>query len=112
MPSTLPDDVRAFFADAKAMSAGGLTVAEFGQLLVALLKLAVKIADGYQASGEQKKSWVLELVGILFDEVADGLVPIYLKPFWLMFRSGVRSLVLSLASGAIESLLPLVRSAA
>lgn len=107
----VPDAIKDFLANAKRLSADGLTVAEFGELLMSLLKLAVKLADEFQASGPQKKEWVLSIVGVLFDEVADGLVPIYLKPFWLMFRPGFRSLVLSLASGAIESILPLVRGA-
>lgn len=109
MPNEMLDDVRKFLADAKKLSEGGLTISEFGELLVALLRLAVKLADGYQVPGEQKKAWVLEIVGVFFDEVADGLVPIYAKPVWFLLRPAVRSLVLSLASGAIESILPLVR---
>ena len=108
----VPDAIKDFIENAKRLGSDGLTVSEFGELLMSLLKLAVQIADGYQNSGAEKKLWVLNLVGVLFDEVADGLVPIYLKPFWLMFRSGVRALVISLASGAIESILPLVRAAA
>lgn len=108
----VPDAIKDFIDNAKRLGSDGLTVSEFGELLMSLLKLAVQIADEFQASGEKKKEWVLGLVGVLFDEVADGLVPIYLKPFWLMFRSGVRALVISLASGAIESILPLVRAAA
>ena len=49
------------------------------------------------------------IVGVFFDEVADGLAPIYAKPVWFLLRPAVRSLVLSLAAGAIESILPLVR---
>lgn len=105
----VPDELRNFISNAKKLAANGLTVAEFGELLVELLRLAVKIADGYQNSGAEKKAWVLSLVGVLFDEIADRLVPFYLLPFWAMFRSGVRSLVLHLAAGAIEAILPLVR---
>lgn len=111
MPSTLPDEIKKFLDSAKSLSAGGLTVAEFGELLISLLRLAVGIADTFPAEGEKKKEWVLALVGILFDSVADRMVPIYLLPFWAMFRSGIRSLLLHLASGAVESILPLVRDA-
>lgn len=109
MPNKMLDDVREFLANAKKLAEGGLTVAEFGELLVSLLRLTVKLADGYEVSGEQKKAWVLEIVGVFFDGVADGLIPVYAKPVWVMLRPAAKSLVLSLASGAIESILPLVR---
>ncbi len=61
-------------------------------------------------TGEQKKALALEAVGDLFDAVADRAVPPIAWPVWIVARPAVRSLVLALASGAIEQLLPLVRS--
>jgi hypothetical protein len=49
-------------------------------------------------------------VGDLFDAVADRAVPIVALPLWVVARPAVRSLVLALASGAIEQLLWLVRA--
>lgn len=112
--SGLPDvaaKVRAFIATAKSAAAGGLTVAEFGELTVALLRVAMAAVDSLPDDGAAKKAWVLEAVGLLFDEVADKCVPTLAYPVWLVVRPAVRSLVLMAASGAIESMLPLVRLA-
>lgn len=102
--------VRAYIDTAKAAAADGITWAEFGELLVSLLRLAVRLADLLQVSGSTKKGIVLEAVRVLFDTLADKCVPIWLWPIWGLCRSAVKALVLALASGAIESLLPLVRS--
>jgi hypothetical protein len=40
---------------------------------------------------------------------ADNCIPLVLWPVWGLARGPVRLLVLALASGAIEQLLPLVR---
>jgi hypothetical protein len=104
--------VRAFIAAAQSASAGGITWVEFGELMVALLRLAIHAADTLTGlSGAEKKALVLEAVAALFDTVADKAIPAYLYPLWLLARGSVRALVLALASGAIEILLPMVRSA-
>ena len=103
--------VRAFLEDAKAKAAGGLTVAEFGALLVSLLRLAVAQLDAVQhLAGPEKKAIALEAVAALFDSVAVYCVPMAAYPVWVAFRPLIRSTVLALASGALESLLPLVRA--
>jgi hypothetical protein len=61
-------------------------------------------------SGEAKKAMVLEAAGRLFDAIADKAVPRSLWLVWLMVRPAVRSLVLALAAGAVEQVLPMVRS--
>lgn len=111
----LPDvtaKVRAFIATAKASAADGLTVAEFGELTVALLRVAMAAVDSLPDSGEAKKAWVLEAVGVLFDQLADKCVPTLAYPAWVLLRPAVRSLVLMAAGGVIEAMLPLVRKAA
>jgi len=104
--------VRAFIEAAVAASSGGITVAEFGELTVALLKTVMAALDSLPQDGAAKKAWCLEAVGLLFDAVADKAVPMWAYPVWLIARPTIRQLVLLAAAGAIESLLPLVRKAA
>jgi hypothetical protein len=104
--------VKAYITTAKLVASGGLTWIEFGDLLVGLLRLAITGAELFDLPGPVKKEIVLEAVAALFDSVADYAVPTMLLPLWLAARPAVRSLVLSLASGAIEQLLPLLRAAA
>ena len=104
--------VRAFIATAQGAAAGGITVAEFGELTVALLKTLMAALDSLPEDGAAKKAWCLEAVGLLFDAIADKAVPMLAWPVWIIVRPTVRQLVLLAAAGAIESLLPLVRKAA
>jgi len=111
---TLVTKVREFIASAIAASRdkNGLTWTEFGELLIALLRLTIAAVDAYGlTTGEEKKQMVMDAAGQLFDAVADKAVPVYLWPIWLVARPAVRSLVLALASGAVEIVLPMVRSA-
>lgn len=108
---SLAEKVRAFVATARDVSADGLTLTEFGQLLVALLRIAVTAADSIPVDGSERKTYVLNAVGCLFDSVADRLVPTLAWPLWIVFRPSVRAALLLVVSGAIEQLLPLVRIA-
>jgi hypothetical protein len=104
--------VSAFLAAASSSAEDGLTWSEFGELLVALLKLCVSVLDTTATlTGPEKKALVLDAVGMLFDAVAGRCVPLVAYPVWVLARPAVRQLVLALASGAIEQLLPLVRLA-
>jgi hypothetical protein len=103
------DKVKAYIATAQSAAADGLTWAEFGELLVALVRLLVESLDAVSVlTGPQKKAMVLEAVGLLFDAVADKAVPAYIYPLWLLARPAVRQLVVALAAGAVEQILPLV----
>jgi hypothetical protein len=62
-------------------------------------------------SGAEKKSLVLEAVAALFDTLADKAVPVVVWPVWILARPAIRALVLAIASGAIEIVLPLTRAA-
>lgn len=107
------DKVQAFLATAESAAADGLTWAEFGELLVALVRLLVSSLDTIDAlTGPQKKQLVLDAVGLLFDAVADRTIPAVLWPVWILARTSVRELVVALASGAIEQVLELVRARA
>jgi hypothetical protein len=109
---TLTEKVKAFVVIAKAKASDGLTVAEFGELVVALLRVAIQCVDAIPADGAGKKTLVVDAVAELFDAVADRCVPLAAWPVWFLVRPTVRSLVLLAAGGAVESLLPLVRKAA
>jgi hypothetical protein len=106
---TLAEKVKAFVAMARQRAVGGLTVREFGELVLALMRIAVSEADAIPVSGAAKKEWVVQAVGILFDELSDFLVPTIAKPLWVLFRPGFRALLLKLVDGMIEALLPLIR---
>lgn len=101
---------KAYITTAKVVAADGLTWAEFGELLVGLLRLSVQLADLLNVPGDQKKAVVMEAAAALFDAVADKAVPTVLWPLWLVSRSSVRALVLALAAGAVEQILPMVRA--
>lgn len=112
-PEQLTTAVQAFLADARARARGGLTVAEFGDLVVSLLRLAVAGLDTISTlDGPGKKAWALAAVAALFDTVADACVPLPAKPVWWLMRPAVRSLVLAAAGGALEQVLRLTRAAA
>lgn len=102
----IPEKLAEFIANAQAKAADGLTWAEFGEILIDFLRLAIHLYDGVIAmTGAQKKAAVLEGVAALVDALAP-----FIMPWWLLpALPAVRSLVIALASGAIETLLPLVR---
>ena len=108
----LLDKITTFIASAKVVSADGLTWSEFGEMFLALLRLVVAALDSVATlSGSEKKAMTIDAVARLFDAVADYAVPVTLYPIWLVARPAVRSLVLALAGGVLEQLLPLVRLA-
>ena len=108
----LLDKITTYIAAAKVASSDGLTWSEFGELLLALLRLVVAALDSVSTlSGKEKKAMTIDAVARLFDAVADYAVPMTLYPIWLVARPAVRSLVLALAGGVLEQLLPLVRLA-
>jgi hypothetical protein len=109
---SLADKVRAFVATARSAAAGGVTISEFAELTVSLLKIAMAAADAIPVDGADRKVFVLNAVGLLFDNVADKAIPPLAWPVWLIVRTAARQLLLLVAAGAIESLLPLVRKAA
>ena len=112
-PEQLQTAVLTFIASARLKSAGGLTVAEFGSLVVEVIRLAVAGLDTITTlDGPGKKAWALACVGTLFDAIADSCVPLVARPVWWIVRPTVRTLVLSAAGGALEQILTLTRAAA
>jgi hypothetical protein len=112
-PDQLQAAVLALISGARLKAAGGLTVSEFGSLVVEVIRLAVAGLDTIATlDGAAKKAWTLSCVGTLFDAVADSCVPFAAKPIWWIVRPAVRTLVLSAAGGALEQILKLTRAAA
>ena len=112
-PDQLQSAVLALIAGARLKAAGGLSVSEFGSLVVEVIRLAVAGLDTISTlDGEAKKNWAIACVGTLFDAVADSCVPLLARPVWWVIRPAVRTLVLSAAGGALEQILMLTRAAA
>jgi hypothetical protein len=104
--------VSAYLAAAQSAAADGLTWREFGELLLGILRISIETLDATSTlSGPEKKELVLEAAAALFDQLADRCVPLTAWPVWILVRPAIRSLVLAIAAGAVEQILPLVRLA-
>lgn len=104
--------IEEFLTVTRARVKDGITVADLSQVTLGGMRLAIGLLDRVSMPGADKKAEVLKLVAYLFDQFADACVPLVAKPVWWMVKPAVRALVMSIASGAVESLLPIVRSAA
>jgi hypothetical protein len=102
--------ISSFLSDARRTAADGLTWSEFGELFVALLHLVVDVLDRVTVlSGAEKKDIAMMAVASLFDSLANKCVPLMAWPAWAFLRPVVRTFLLALASGAVESMLHIVR---
>lgn len=110
--SGLAAKVSAYIHTARRRVADGVTVAELAELTLSAMRVGIAAVDELSIAGAEKKRIVVDLAATLFDEFADLCVPLVAKPVWFFVRPAVRSLVLSIAGGAVESLLPIVRGAA
>lgn len=106
----LSDRVKAFVVEAQDRAADGITVADFAELVVDLLRLVIAALDTIPADNAAKKAWAVSAVAMLFDTLADKAVPVVLWPVWMIVRPAARQLVLLAASGLIEGLIPVVRA--
>ena len=108
--SDIADKVTAFLVTARVSAKDGLTLTEFGCLVAALVRLTVETLDATKGlTGEEKRAIVLEAVGVLFDSLAVLCVPVAMYPFWYFVRPAARALVIAIAAGTIETILPLLR---
>lgn len=107
----LSDRVRSFVTEARDKAADGLSVSDFAELVVELLRLVIATLDTVPADNAAKKAWAVSAVAMLFDELADKAVPVVLWPVWMIVRHAVRQIVLLAASGLIEGMIPVVRAA-
>lgn len=108
-PKVLSEKVMLFVQTAKSLAVDGLSLSDFGELLIALLRLCVSFLDSIPDTGEAKKAYAMEAVAMLYDELIDKIVPVWVWPMWIIMKPLARPMVMAIASGAIESLLPLVR---
>lgn len=112
MPPDLRGRVQAFAFLARQEFHGGLTWGEFGTLLIELLRLVVAGLDAVTTmTGPAKKAAAVGAAEGLFDTFADRCVPLVAYPVWIVARPIIRTLVLALAGGAVEAILPMTRSA-
>jgi hypothetical protein len=107
----LEQRIQAFVGAAMSAAAKGLSVADFAELSISLLRIVIATADSLPADNSDKKTWCVQAVADLFDAVAVLAVPKTFLPIWWAIRPAVRNLVLLAAGGAVEALLPLVRMA-
>jgi hypothetical protein len=109
---SIAQKVSAYLDAAQSAAADGLTWREFGELLLGILRISIETLDATSTlSGPEKKELVLEAAAALFDQLADKCVPLAAWPVWILVRPAIRSLVLAIAAGAVEQILPLVRLA-
>tara|TARA_Y100001973_G_C5086894_1_gene275351 strand:- start:194 stop:568 length:375 start_codon:yes stop_codon:yes gene_type:complete len=107
--ATLNEKVSAYISAAKLRAADGITISEVCELIVSAMRLAIDAVDELTVEGSEKKTIVLDLVAVLFDQFADMVIPLPAKPVWYLLKPAAKSLALTLASGAVEALLPIVR---
>lgn len=101
--------VQVFIDATYEKAADGLTLSEFCEISVAAMRISVASVDHLLLENADKKLVVLTVVGDIFDRFSDAVIPMPLKPVWWIVKPAFRSLCLSLAAGAVEALLPLVR---
>jgi hypothetical protein len=109
--SDILKQIEEFLTVTRARVADGITVADLTQITLGGMRLVIGLLDRVNMPGADKKAEVLKLVAYLFDQFSDSCVPFLSKPLWWIVKPAVRALVLSAASGAVEFLLPVVRSA-
>lgn len=110
-PMAPMERAEAFLTTAQSAASDGLTWAEFGGLLVGLMRTMIASLDDVATlSGPAKKALVIESVGQLFDLVSCKAIPLAAWPVWAVCRPAIRALVLALATGGTEQILKLVRS--
>jgi hypothetical protein len=105
------DQITKFLTDVRTRAADGISISDLTQDVLGGMRLAMQLLDAVNGmTGEEKKAETLKLVAYLFDTYSDACVPLLARPIWWLAKPAVRSLVMSIASGAIETMLPLVRS--
>lgn len=107
----LSDKVKAFIMDAQEKAADGITISDFAEIAVELLRLVIATLDTIPATNAEKKAWAVAAVAMLFDDLADKCVPVVVWPVWMIVRPAVRQIVLLAAGGLIDGLVPVVRAA-
>jgi len=98
-----------FLADVSKRAEDGLSLQDFSAIFFGGVRLAIAAVDGIPIEGSERKRMVMHFAGTLFDKYADKVIPIYAYPFWIVVKPAAKMLLMSLAAGAVEAILPLVR---
>lgn len=110
-PKVLSEKIMLFVQTAKGLAVDGLTLTEFWQLLFEALKIAVQFLESVPADGAQKKQWAMEAAALVYDELIDKVIPVWVWPMWMMIKPAARPLAMAAASALVEFVLPLLRIA-
>ena len=94
--------INGYIALCRTKAAGGLTLAELGELLLRTVQLAIRLAQMMPSDGAAKRALVLEAAAKAFDSLADRVVPVYLLPAWWLIKPAVRAALLAAISGQIK----------
>lgn len=108
-PKALSEKIMLYVQTAKSLAVDGLTLPEFWQLLFEAMKIAVEFLESVPADGPQKKQWAMEAAALVYDELIDKVIPVWVWPFWMMTKPVARPLAMAAASALVEFLLPLLR---
>ncbi len=106
----LQQRVHVYINEFRTRVGDGLTLSELCEITLGGMRLAIAFADELDVGHEEKKNIVSKLAVSLFDEFGYLVLPLPLKPLWWIIKPTLRSLVMALAGGAVETLLPLVRT--
>jgi len=98
-----------FINEVNERASDGLSLQDFSAIFFGSLRLAIAAVDSIPVDGVERKKMVMEFAGTIFNKYADRIIPLYLYPAWLLVKPAVRLLLMSIAAGAIEAILPLVR---
>lgn len=97
--------LEAFKVRSLARAASGLALPDLGEIFTGLLQQLIETATGFDNTGPDKKTWVLEQVATMFDQLAPSIpLPVWLAPFRGFIMPALKKLVLSIASGALEAI--------
>ena len=91
--------INQWVASVRLAAVGGITVAEFGAVLVQTLQLAIRTANMIPNDSDQRRALAVEAVAKVFDAVADRCVPVVLLPVWWIVRPAVRAAILAAVAG-------------
>lgn len=106
---TLRGKVRAYIDTAKEKASDGITVSEFSELVFGAVRLTVVGVEHISGlTNTQKKQLSVSVAGDVFDAIAGLVVPLPLKPVWWLVRPAARALCISLASGIVDGVVPLL----
>ena len=104
-------DIRALVNSARDKAKGGLTAAELSALVWEFVRALMAQLDTLQAAGSDKKSVLMDGVSQLYDVLEPCFpIPLWLRPFWLLFRPTAKGAVLAAVSALIDIWLPDVRA--